>query len=102
MQFKNHSDIHPYKIKSIRVRDDRWNCSVSYSCSKMVSGDGTAAAGADSRRRRVKRVLLRISTTSLFLRTSSPSFSPDARCVHTKHIVVLPCTVRLIDIDPFI
>jgi hypothetical protein len=52
-------------------------------------------------------IRLRISATSQLRRTSSPSFSPDARCVHTKHmlvdvVTVLPCNVRLIEMEPFI
>jgi hypothetical protein len=62
----------------------------------MVSGDGGAAPD------RGNRVRFRISATSPFRRTSSPSLSPDARCAHTKHVVALPCSVRLTEIDPFI
>lgn len=44
-------------------------------------------------------VLFKISDTSEFRRTSSPSFSPDAKCVQTKQNAV-DRIVMLIDIDP--
>lgn len=45
-------------------------------------------------------VLLKISITSIFLLISSPSFSPDARWVHTKQNVDW-FNVMLMDIDPY-
>jgi hypothetical protein len=70
----------------------------------MVSGD-RAGISLENRWGYGNLVRLRISATSQFRRTSSPSFSPDARCVHTKHrlvdaAVALPCSVRLIEMDP--
>jgi len=44
-------------------------------------------------------VLLRISATSAFLFSSSPSFSPEARWLHTKQKLVW-CNDMLIDIHP--
>ena len=64
-----------------------WFGRCTYSCSKMVSGD-IAGPGLGYRWGRGNLVLLRISATSQFRRTSSPSFSPEARCVHTKHRLV--------------
>lgn len=44
-------------------------------------------------------VFFKISDTSKFLRTSSPSFSPEAKWVQTKQNVVW-YNVTLIDIEP--
>ena len=67
----------------------------------MVSGD-SAGGGQEKRSGGLgtNLVRLRISATSLFRRTSSPSFSPDARCVHTKHSDAPPCSVRLTEMEP--
>jgi hypothetical protein len=45
-------------------------------------------------------VFFRISATSEFLLISSPSFSPDAKWVHTKQNVVW-YNVMLIDMEPY-
>jgi len=67
----------------------------AYSCSRIVSGDLTSAAP----RTCGNLVFLRISITSEFLRSSSPSFSPEVKWQQTKQKVVW-CKDMLMDIDP--
>lgn len=69
------------------------NFSQTYSWSIIVSG-------RESLEERENLVLLNISVTSKFLLSSSPSFSPDVRCVQTKHRLV-SCNDMLIETEPY-
>lgn len=64
----------------------------------MVSGGG-GCAPVVALQECENLVFFKISLTSEFLFTSSPSFSPEVKCVHTKQNVVW-CNVMLIDTDP--
>lgn len=70
-----------------------WN--EPYSCSRMVSGDFSAPALLTLG----NLVFLRISITSEFLLSSSPTFWPEVRWLHMKQKLVW-CNNMLIEIDP--
>lgn len=67
----------------------------TYSWSRIVLGDLTSPAP----RTRGNLVFLKISITSEFLRTSSPSFSPEVKWQQMKQKLVW-CNDMLIDIEP--
>jgi hypothetical protein len=71
-------------------------CIIAYSWSMIFSG--TRWPG--TLQMRGNCAFLRISATSEFLRTSSPSFSPDARWQHTKQMLVW-CSVMLMAMHPW-
>lgn len=65
----------------------------------MVSGEG-GCAPVVALQEWENLVFFKISLTSEFLFTSSPSFSPDVKCVQTKQKVVW-FNVMLMDTDPY-
>jgi len=93
-RFRQHVDWP--KIKSKRSENEHRESVMPYSCSRIVWGEFLSPLEWTLG----NLVFLRISITSEFLRSSSPSFCPDVKWLQMKQKLVW-CNAMLIEIEPW-